>query len=301
MRLIRKSEPPLGRSSVDEARRRHAELYARCGAGPPVSGWEEKLLDCAGQRRFRVRILWPGNDPIGVIVYFHGGGWVLGSATDYDAFARTLAKCTRCVVVLADYRKAPQHPYPAAVEDAWTTLTWVSHELQALTGSSAKPILVAGDGAGGNLAAVATVRAANRGDPPIAMQILAYPILDADLERPSYRNADYQLLLTRETMIWFWDHYLPDVGLRHHLPEATPIHATALGGLPTTLLISAEFDPLIDEICDYATRLTAAGVDVTHRCFAGQMHGFLTLIKLLPTSEHVMRYIGWHVYEVLGR
>lgn len=299
--LMRPSRSPLGSCGVRDARRRHAELYARCGVGPPMLASADHLLNTADQHRFRVRVLRPVHDPLGVIVYLHGGGWALGSVDDYDAFARALAESTRCVVVLPDYRKAPRHPYPAAVEDSWTTLTWTEKNLGRLISSPAKPLLVAGDGAGGNLAAAITLRAMSRGGPLIGMQILLYPILDADFDRPSYRNAANQLLLTRETMIWFWNQYLPDVRLRRRSAEATPLHAASLAGVPPTLVISAEFDPLVDEVTEFAARLAASGSEVTHRCFAGQMHGFVTLINLLPTSAHVLRFLGWQVSDRLGQ
>ncbi len=229
-----------------------------------------------------LRVLTPIERPAGVIVYYHGGGWVIGSIDEADTVARKLAERTSCAVVLAGYRLAPEHRYPVAVEDSWAALEWTGERLDGLAGAGA-PLFVAGDSAGGNLAAVMALRARDRGGPPLAAQILIYPVTDADFDRPSYTDPANQVLLTREAMTWFWDHYAPDPARRAEA-DASPLRADDLSGLPPAVVLTAEHDVLRDEGEAYAERLREAGVAVNVMRHEGQMHGFFTLL-LLPGSE----------------
>ena len=218
-----------------------------------------------------------------MILYLHGGGWVIGTIDGYDTMARKLAERTSCAVALVDYRLAPEHRYPTAVDDCYAGLEWTAARLEEITGRPDGPLIVAGDSAGGNLSAVVALRARDRNGPEIALQVLIYPVTDADLSRPSYVEAENQLLLTTDAMAWFWDHYVPDTARRAE-PDASPLRAPDLTGLPPAVVLTAEHDVLRDEGEAYADRLRAAGVPVeTHR-LAGQMHGFFTLL-LLPGSE----------------
>ncbi len=151
------------------------------------------------------------------------------------------------------------------------------------------PLIVAGDSAGGNLAAVMAQRARDRRGPAIALQVLIYPVVDADFDRPSYTDADNQLLLTREAMVWFWDHYVPDASRRVE-PDASPLRAASLAGLPPAGVLTAEHDVLRDEGEDYAERLREAGVEVDFRRHEGQTHGFFTIL-LLPGSERGFQHV----------
>jgi acetyl esterase len=186
-------------------------------------------------------------------------------------------------VALVDYRLAPEHRYPTAVDDCYAGLEWVAARLADITGRPDAPLIVAGDSAGGNLSAVMAMRARDRSGPPIALQVLVYPVTDADLSRSSYVDDENQLLLTTDAMVWFWDHYVPDAARRRE-PDASPLHAEDLTGLPPAVVLTAEHDVLRDEGEAYAERLRAAGVPVDLRRHAGQMHGFFTLL-LLPGSE----------------
>jgi acetyl esterase len=192
---------------------------------------------------------------------------VTGDLEYCDAFCRHLAVDGGCTVLSVDYRLAPEHPFPAALDDAWSALEWAGREL---TG----PLIVAGDSAGGALAAACALRARDLGGPVLAGQLLVYPVLDADLTRPSY--ATNRVLMGRDEMAWFWDHYLPDEGARVD-PLAAPLRAGDVAGLPSTVLVVADLDPLRDEGVAYAARLRAAGVPVHLRHVPGLVHGFLRL------------------------
>lgn len=238
---------------------------------------------------FPVRILAPSESPRAVIVYYHGGGWVIGDIEGFDTLGRTLAQHTGCTVVLVDYRLAPEHRYPTAVEDAWVALSWVDERIEGIAGSRV-PLIVAGDSAGGNLAAVMAQRARDNGGPEIALQVLAYPVTDCDVDNASYVDPENQLMLSRESMLWFWDQYVPNPVTRKH-PDASPLQATDLSTLPPAVVLTAEHDPLRDEGEVYAERLEQAGVPVRHRRFDGQMHGFFTLVNVLPGSAAGIDYV----------
>jgi acetyl esterase len=248
-----------------------------------MSRAEDVTVVAANGHPITVRVLVPPQAARGVIVYLHGGGWVTGSVDESDTMARKLAERTSCAVVLVGYRLAPEHRHPAAVEDCDAALRWTADHLSDIVGHGDVPLIVAGDDAGGNLAAVMALRARDGDAPDIALQILIDPILDADFDRPSYRDPDNQLLMTREAVIGFWDHYLPDVARRQE-PHASPLCAESLGGLPAAVVLTAEHDVLRDEGEAYAERLRAAGVTVDFRRYEGQMHGFFTLLQL-PGSE----------------
>ena len=288
---------PFQERTPDEARAYRAGLAALSGPAPPMARVEEHTLE-RSDGHVRLRVLVPIEPPAGVIVYYHGGGWVVGSIDESDTLGRKLAERTSCTVVLVDYRLAPEHRYPAAVEDAYDALEWTSAHLAEIAAEGA-PVFVAGDSAGGNLAAVVAVRARDRNGPAIAMQILIYPVTDANVDRPSYMDPENQLLLTRDSMIWFWDHYLPDVTRRTE-PDASPLHTPDLAGLPPAVVLTAEHDPLRDEGEEYAQRLEEAGVPVDFQRHARQMHAFFALL-MLPGSERgfqqVVKAVRRHVVQ----
>ena len=237
-----------------------------------------------------LRVLVPNEDPRGVIVYYHGGGWVLGTIEDSDLLGRQLAQRTGCVVVLVDYRLAPEYRYPVAVDDSWAALQWVNVRIEELAGRVV-PLVVAGDSAGGNLAAVMALRAKAAGGPAIAAQVLAYPVTDCDLDTSSYTDPENQLMLSRDSMVWFWDHYAPEQAARAHR-DASPLRAVAFAGLPPAIILTAEHDVLRDEGEVYATQLVKAKVPVTHQRFTGQMHGFFTMVGLLPGAAAGMEFVA---------
>jgi acetyl esterase len=273
---------PLQESTPEEARALGAGLAALLGPAPKMARCEDYEVPVDGGS-VTVRVLVPPQGASGVIVYYHGGGWVIASIDEYEPIARKLAERTSCAIVLVNYRKAPEHPYPAAVDDSYAALEWAWANRKQIAGREDVPLIVAGDSAGGNLSAVMALRAGDRGGPPIALQVLVYPVTDTDVDTPSYVDPENQLLLTREGMIWFIDHYLPDKGRRGE-PDAAPLRAANLAGLPPAVVITAEHDVLRDEGEAYARRLEEAGVPVDFKRLAGQMHGFWQLL-MLPGSE----------------
>ena len=272
---------PIHESTPHEARAFASKIAELAGPAPEMERVEELTIESADGEA-TLRILVPFEHTRGVMVYYHGGGWVAGSADDYDTVARKLAERTSCAVVLVEYRLAPEHRYPTAVDDSYMALEWVGRHIGEIAGREV-PLIVAGDGAGGNLAAVTAIRARDRNDPSVALQVLIYPIADADFARPSYLDADNELLLTRDAMIWSWNHYLPEA-CRRSEPDASPLHTENLQGLPPAVILTAEHDVLRDEGEAYAARLQEAGVPTELQRYAGQMHGFFTLL-MLPGSE----------------
>ena len=279
--LAKNGGKPLHQSTPDEARAFRSGIAELAGPAPDMDHVEETTID-GPDGKARLRVLVPIETPRGVLVYYHGGGWVTGSIDESDTIARKLAERTSCAVVLVEYRLAPEHRYPTAVDDSYAALAWVGKHLAHIAGEEV-PLIVAGDGAGGNLAAVMAIRARDRGGPPIALQVLIYPVTDADFCRPSYKDPENQLLLTRDGMVWAWDHYLPDSSRRTD-PDASPLHTQDLSGLPPAVVLTAEFDVVRDEAEAYAERLSQANVPTDLRRYTGQMHGFFTLL-MLPGSE----------------
>ncbi len=279
--------PAMHERTPEDARTYRAGLAALSGPAPNMARVEEHTIEQA-DGSFRIRVLVPIESPAGVIVYYHGGGWVVGSIDESDTLGRKLAERTSCAVVLVDYRLAPEHRYPVAVDDSYAALEWAAAHMNEIAGREV-PLIVAGDSAGGNLSAVMAVRARDRNGPEIAMQVLIYPVTDANVDRPSYLDPENQLLLTRDSMIWFFDHYIPDPAQRTE-PDASPIYTEDLSGLPPAVVLTAEHDPLRDEGEEYAQRLEDAGVEVNMQRHKGQMHAFFALL-MLPGSERGMQQV----------
>lgn len=240
-----------------------------------VVSTEDRMASAGDAPDVPVRVYRPSEaaGTVPTVIYYHGGGWVVGSIETHDRLCREMCAASGAVVVSVDYRLAPEHPFPAAFEDAFTATWWAADQIGSL-GGDADRLLVAGDSAGGNLAAAVCLQARDQGRPKIARQLLIYPIVDHDFDRPSYRDRADGYFLTRRTMEWFWDHYVPHREDRDN-PLASPIKADSLEGLPPALVITAEYDPLRDEGLEYAERLKAAGVAVDDTDYEGMIHGFL--------------------------
>lgn len=273
--------PPITALSAPDARLATGALKDLYGPGPEMKEVRDEQVAVEGGS-ITVRVLRPNQTPRGILVYYHGGGWVIGSIEEYDTLGRILADRTGLVTVLVGYRKAPEHPYPTAVDDSWAALAWVDARREELAFAGA-PLVVAGDSAGGNLSAVMTQRARAAAGPTIDLQVLVYPGTRLDVASPSYFEPENQLLLSYDSMKWFLDHYIPDVAARQEL-DASPGRAEDLSGLPAAVILTAEHDPLRDEGEDYARRLEAAGVPVTFRRFESQMHAFFQMVNILPGS-----------------
>jgi len=255
---------------------------AALGPGEPVERVEDRTIDGPGGS-IPLRIYTPSRDgSLPVVVYFHGGGWVIGDIESHDRTCRALANRSGCVVVSVDYRLAPEHKFPAAAEDAYAATVWVAEHAGALDADGGR-LAVAGDSAGGNLAAVVSLLARERGGPRIAFQLLIYPVTDFNLDTVSYLENGVGYSLTRDGMLWFWRHYLNDEAEgRHYM--ASPLQAESLTGLPPAHVITAEFDPLRDEGEAYAGRLQAAGVPVVCSRYDGMIHGFFSNPQVLDKA-----------------
>jgi acetyl esterase len=221
----------------------------------------------------------------GVLVWFHGGGWVIGDLDTADSTCRALANRAGCVVVSVDYRLAPEHPAPAALDDCLRALAWTVENFELL-GVDASKVAVGGDSAGGNLAALVCQRVRDEFGPDIDFQLLVYPATDLTLSHPSIdENAD-GYFLTKAVMAWFVECYLGDGDPKD--PNVSPLHADDLAGLPPALVITAEFDPLRDEGEAYAIRLSEAGVPVELVRYDGQIHGFVGMATMLDDGRHAL-------------
>jgi acetyl esterase len=282
-RMAAAGTPPLERQSVEEARRLHAASAATLH-GPPVAvaGVDDRTIPGpAGD--LAVRVYTPhGEPPFPIVVWFHGGGWVVGTLDTYDTICRALAAAVPAVVVAVDYRLAPEHRYPAAVEDAYAATLWASRNAAELGGTQQR-LAVAGDSAGGNLAAVVALGARDRGGPAIGFQLLVYPITDVGMDTASYRENADGYHLTAAGMRWYWDHYLG--GADGTAPDASPLRAAFFGALPPALVITADHDPLRDEGEAYAARLRAAGVPAAVSRYPGMVHGFFRWRTVTPAAD----------------
>lgn len=244
-------------------------------AEPPEQIADVRDMTIPGLARgIPIRIYTPhGLAPLPTLLYFHGGGFVIGSLDTHDSICRALANGAGCVVVSVGYRLAPEHEFPAAVDDAFTAVQWVA-ENAALIRADSDRIAVGGDSAGGNLATVTTLMAREKGNLDIKYQLLVYPCTDlTSFETDSYREYAERFILTKAAMEWSRDQYLPQEQDRQN-PYASPLLAEDLSGLPPALMITAEFDVLTDEGRAYADRLKQAGVPIRYSCYPGMIHIF---------------------------
>ena len=233
-----------------------------------------------------LRIYTPeGEGPFGVLMNFHGGGWVIGDLDTSDAVCREVATLANVVVVSVDYRMAPEAPYPAAVDDCYAATVWAAANKEALNANG--KLGVTGESAGGNLAAVMCLKARDENGPKINFQCFLYPVTDCDLTRQSYQDNGEGYLLETKTMQYFWDSYCPDPASREEA-FASPIKASHLGGLPPALVVTAEFDPLRDEGHAYAEALDAAGTEATAVCYDGLVHDFFATAAVFECSRNGM-------------
>jgi len=280
--------PPMHTLPVEVVRQAITETRVLDGTPEAVAQVEDREIPGPDGNSIPVRIYTPtGNGPFPVLLYFHGGGWVICNLDTHDVPCRSLTNAAGCVVVSVDYRLAPEAKFPAAAEDCYAATAWVAANAASLNLDPAR-IAVGGDSAGGNLAAVVSLMAKERGGPPLVYQLLVYPVTDHyKAGKPSYQENAEGYFLTKDLMAWFWEHYLKSEDEAKH-PYAAPLQASDLSGLPPALVITAEFDPLRDEGEAYAARLKEAGVSVTLTRYAGMIHGSMTMAGALDQGKEVI-------------
>jgi len=269
-----------------EAREYYMQARLVANPEPPELLSAEPLAISAPHGRIPARIYTPKKlrkaDGLAPgLVFFHGGGWVIGNLETHDVVCRKLAHEGEMIVMSVDYRLAPEHRFPAAVEDAVTATRWVAANAKGL-GIDASRLVVGGDSAGGNLAAVVSLHARENG-PKLAGQLLVYPATDFSRKHPSHSEPETSILLTHTVVTWFMNNYLGDADINDW--RASPARARTLADLPPAYVLTAGADPLRDEGDEYAARLKEAGVAVTYRHFPGQFHGFFTMGKLLNQAN----------------
>jgi len=239
----------------------------------------------------------PASAKLPLLVYFHGGGWVIGDIETHHTMCQRLSEAGNLAVVSVDYRLAPEHRFPASVDDCWAATVWASANAASI-GAEGSRIAVGGDSAGGTLAAVVALMARDRGGVQIGFQLLLYPAVDALANTGSLaKNAD-GYLLTREAMVWFYDHYIPDAADRSDW-RASPLRARTFAGLPPAMIVTAGFDPLLDEARVYADRLAHDGVTVEYVEHGSMIHGFLGMPGVLPQARRGLAMAGQAVREAL--
>jgi acetyl esterase len=285
--------PPLHELSPEDARAATGMITELMGPGPEVATVEDFTITTpageVGARRYEPE------DAAGTILWFHGGGWVICDLDTHDAVCRLLALTSGCRLIAVDYRRAPEHPFPAPLEDCWDALLAVAARTEDA------PLIIAGDSAGGNMAAACTLRARDRGGPALALQLLVCPVVDHDMTSTSYRErgSGADLFITAKDMEWFWSLYLPDPAARS-VPEASPLRAEDLSKLPPAIVITAEYDPLRDEGIEYARRLEAAGVPVIHRHHDEMFHDFFSFVNLIDAGNEAVERAGGEIRTLVS-
>ena len=298
-----RGDPPTHTLPVQVAREGYRERRNYVQPAPPEVALAEDLRTDAAHGSVPLRHFRPAGTPADAVlpglVYFHGGGWTIGDLDTHDTLCRELANGSGCAVVSVDYRMGPERRFPAAVDDCVAATRWVHANAAALRIDGAR-LAVGGDSAGGNLAAVVAIVARDAGGPPIAFQLLIYPATDMRAGAPSHQTNGEGYVLTRDLIGWFHDNYIDD---RRHDTDwrASPLLADDLSRLPPAFVLTAGYDPLRDEGLAYSQRLTEAGNRVTHICFERQIHGFITMGRVIDEANAAVAMCAGEVRRALGR
>lgn len=291
---VKSGRPSFSGGSVADARARSRQLMERVGAGPAVARVEDyRIPTRAGAIPAR---LLAADAPQALIVYLHGGGWTIGSIEEWDALARTLANAMPAAVLVLGYRLAPEHPFPAALEDSWDALAWAAEQVEQLAGARV-PLIVMGDSAGGNLAAVLAQQARDAGGPALAAQALVYPVTDATMSSASYAEFADDPVFSSADVAWLTRQYVPDLERRRD-PAVSPAFGR-LDGLPPALVLTAQYDPLRDEGKAYAAALRAAGNQVVAFEADGLAHGFILMLGLLPEATQWVQRLAASLRDIV--
>ena len=276
--------PRLYTLTPEQAREQVNALPAFIGPGPAVHTVQDLRIPLR-DAEIGGRLYQPER-PHGTIVWFHGGGWVLGDLEGHDAMCRYLANAAQCRVVGVDYRLAPEHPFPGPLDDCWDALCWAADTY------ASESLVVGGDSSGGNMAAVCALRARDRGGPALALQVLVYPITDHDMTTASYiEHGGDDTLVGKQEMAWFFDHYVPDAADRDNA-EVSPLRATDLSGVASAVVVTDEYDPLRDEGVAYAARLREAGVPVTPHHYEDMPHAFFSLVNIFERGNEAVEQVA---------
>jgi acetyl esterase len=299
--VIKAGRPAYNQLSPKDGRQMFRETRPASTPAAPEIGAVNNFVAETQAGTIPVRVYRPigaaADAALPALVYFHGGGWVIGDLETHDVLCRQLTAEAGIEVVAVDYRLAPEAKFPGAADDAWAATQWVVANAGRL-GIDAKRIAVGGDSAGGNLAAVVALMARDAGAPAIAFQALLYPVTDVSTERQSYRDFADGYLLTRDSMRWFVDHYLASKDQARDW-RVSPLLAPSLKGLPPALIVTAGFDPLRDEGEAYARALREAGGRVDYICYGGMLHGFVPMGRLLDTGNRAVSHIAASLCEAL--
>jgi acetyl esterase len=288
------NRPPYDTLPPAEAREMSRLTRAAVQPDPPEIASVENLLIPSPDGAIPVRIYKPLSLPktatAPALVFYHGGGWVIGDLESHDVLCRQIAAAAGMIVAAVDYRLAPEHKFPAAVDDSLAATTWVAANAEKL-GIDANRLFVGGDSAGGNLAAVVAMHARDHHGPRIRGQVLIYPVTDLAMTHASHRDPDTGVLLTHVLMRWFRDHYLADPAEIDDW-RASPLRMANPKDLPPAFVLTVGADPLHDEGDEFANRLRHAGVAVTHLDYPGQFHAFITMGRILPKANEAIGEIA---------
>ena len=280
--------PPMHTLSAEEARLVFSEIYRSMPPGPESVSSEDVNIAVEGGK-IRARVLTPQGTAQSVMVYYHGGGWVVGNIDDYDLVGRHLAEKCNAIVVMVDYRKSPEHKYPVPMQDCYAALNWVEANRKKI-GADKLPLIVAGDSAGGNLSAVMAQKTVAENGPKIDLQVLVYPVTDGRMQSESFTAEDKQLFLNAELMAHFWAQYC-DAAQRENA-DASPLLVDDFSTVAPAIVLTAEFDILVDEGKAYADKLAAVDKLVAYKCFAQQMHTFFAMPDALPVGFEAMDWVA---------
>jgi acetyl esterase len=288
---LRMALPPLPAISLAEGRARAAKALTYASAREEMAQVRDMVIPGPGGPLRARHYIPSANGPLPTVLFFHGGGWVLNNLDTHDHVCRLLANLSGCAFFSVDYRLAPEHKFPAGVEDAWAALNWLAKHGGDIEVDPSR-LAVAGDSSGATLAAVIAARARHSENIRLACEALIYPPTDHwTADTNSYRDNGRDYLLTRDLMIWFWEKYLPtDAPLDN--PEICPLRAPDLKGMPPTLLVTAEYDPLRDEGEAYGRRLESAGVPTTVTRYYGMLHGFIMHFTIMDQGRTCLKQVA---------
>lgn len=299
--VIKSGRPAFHQLSPRDARQMYRDTRpASTPPAPEIGAVKDLAADGpAGSVPLRLYRPWevPAATALPALVFFHGGGWVIGDLDTHDVLCRQLTAGAGISVVAVDYRLAPEHRFPAAIDDAWAATRWVAAHAAEL-GIDAGRLAVGGDSAGGNLAAVVALLARDHGGPSITLQTLIYPVVDVAAEARSYTDFADGFMLTRDSMRWFIAHYVGGQGSAADW-RVSPLRAPSLAGVAPALVVTAGFDPLRDEGDAYAAKLRQAGVRVDAICYGGMVHGFVPMGRLIETGNRAVAHIAATLRQAL--